>query len=196
MCAENSFNLVNLSFFLFQTALHWGAKHGNDDVIKLIAGKYSANVNAKTVRRKFIITFNLLLPPWILKFKFCVSFLVSRSWTTWVNPMVKDDLQCTCEATQLCWIMMDDLAYMVDWVQKWCTKNLRGVEGGMEIFREKIYITKISPLPSWLGSSYHSKNMVKRGGKKKRTLSTYYDNGPLARRVEATRFCMYNLYPV
>lgn len=30
------------------TALHWAAKHGNEDVIKLIAGSYQANVNAKT----------------------------------------------------------------------------------------------------------------------------------------------------
>ncbi|XP_059223970.1 uncharacterized protein LOC106091120 [Stomoxys calcitrans] len=30
------------------TALHWGAKHGNEDVIKLIAGTYKANVNATT----------------------------------------------------------------------------------------------------------------------------------------------------
>ncbi|XP_061401555.1 uncharacterized protein LOC133337338 [Musca vetustissima] len=30
------------------TALHWAAKHGNEDVIKLIAGTYKADVNART----------------------------------------------------------------------------------------------------------------------------------------------------
>ncbi|XP_065160544.1 ankyrin repeat domain-containing protein SOWAHC, partial [Atheta coriaria] len=30
------------------TVLHWGAKHGNADIIKLFAGTYSADVNAKT----------------------------------------------------------------------------------------------------------------------------------------------------
>ncbi|XP_030571463.1 ankyrin repeat domain-containing protein SOWAHB isoform X3 [Drosophila novamexicana] len=30
------------------TALHWAAKHGNEDVVKLIAGTYKADVNAKT----------------------------------------------------------------------------------------------------------------------------------------------------
>lgn len=32
-----------------QTALHWAAKHGNEDVVKLIAGTRKADVNAKTV---------------------------------------------------------------------------------------------------------------------------------------------------
>jgi hypothetical protein len=32
-----------------QTALHWAAKHGNDDVVKLIAGTYQADVNARSV---------------------------------------------------------------------------------------------------------------------------------------------------
>ncbi|EDW41285.1 GM24639 [Drosophila sechellia] len=31
-----------------QTALHWAAKHGNEDVVKLIAGTYKADVNART----------------------------------------------------------------------------------------------------------------------------------------------------
>ncbi|XP_033609563.1 ankyrin repeat domain-containing protein SOWAHB isoform X3 [Cryptotermes secundus] len=30
------------------TALHWAAKHGNDDVVKLIAGTYQADVNARS----------------------------------------------------------------------------------------------------------------------------------------------------
>ncbi|XP_052845382.1 ankyrin repeat domain-containing protein SOWAHC isoform X2 [Drosophila gunungcola] len=30
------------------TALHWAAKHGNEDVVKLIAGTYRADVNART----------------------------------------------------------------------------------------------------------------------------------------------------
>jgi ankyrin repeat protein len=32
-----------------QTALHWAAKHGNADVVKLIAGTYQADVNARSV---------------------------------------------------------------------------------------------------------------------------------------------------
>jgi hypothetical protein len=32
-----------------QTALHWAAKHGNGDVVKLIAGTYQADVNARSV---------------------------------------------------------------------------------------------------------------------------------------------------
>lgn len=35
--------------FFFQTALHWAAKHGNMDLVKMLAGTYSVNVNAKTV---------------------------------------------------------------------------------------------------------------------------------------------------
>ncbi|TMW49232.1 hypothetical protein DOY81_005687 [Sarcophaga bullata] len=38
-------------FFWFlnsMTALHWAAKHGNEDVVKLIAGTYKADVNAQT----------------------------------------------------------------------------------------------------------------------------------------------------
>uniref|UniRef100_A0A182JJR9 ANK_REP_REGION domain-containing protein n=1 Tax=Anopheles atroparvus TaxID=41427 RepID=A0A182JJR9_ANOAO len=31
-----------------ETALHWAAKHGNEDVIKLVAGKLKADVNART----------------------------------------------------------------------------------------------------------------------------------------------------
>ncbi|XP_022165649.1 ankyrin repeat domain-containing protein SOWAHB isoform X5 [Myzus persicae] len=30
------------------TALHWAAKHGNMDLVKMLAGTYNANVNAKT----------------------------------------------------------------------------------------------------------------------------------------------------
>ncbi|EDO63997.1 AGAP005008-PB [Anopheles gambiae str. PEST] len=37
-------NLVKL-----QTALHWAAKHGSEDVVKLVAGKLKADVNARTV---------------------------------------------------------------------------------------------------------------------------------------------------
>uniref|UniRef100_W8B4H7 Ankyrin repeat domain-containing protein SOWAHB n=1 Tax=Ceratitis capitata TaxID=7213 RepID=W8B4H7_CERCA len=34
--------------FTGYTALHWAAKHGNQDVVKLIAGTYKADVNART----------------------------------------------------------------------------------------------------------------------------------------------------
>lgn len=32
-----------------QTALHWAAKHGNAEVVKLIAGACQADVNARSV---------------------------------------------------------------------------------------------------------------------------------------------------
>lgn len=38
-----------MSPFSFQTALHWAAKHGNENVVKLIAGTYKANANVQTV---------------------------------------------------------------------------------------------------------------------------------------------------
>ena len=53
-----------------QTALHWAAKHGNDDVVKLIAGKYKADVNARTVRMSIdpsaseVINILLFSIPW------------------------------------------------------------------------------------------------------------------------------------
>ncbi|XP_031346336.1 ankyrin repeat domain-containing protein SOWAHB isoform X6 [Photinus pyralis] len=34
--------------FTAYTVLHWGAKHGNEDIIKLFAGKYKADVNSRT----------------------------------------------------------------------------------------------------------------------------------------------------
>lgn len=36
-------------FVAEQSALHWAAKHGNEDVVKLIAGTCKADVNARTV---------------------------------------------------------------------------------------------------------------------------------------------------
>lgn len=46
-------NLINLMFIVIfvaeQSALHWAAKHGNEDVVKLIAGTCKADVNARTV---------------------------------------------------------------------------------------------------------------------------------------------------
>jgi len=35
-----------------QTALHWAAKHGHVELIKLLAGTYKSNVNAKSVRKQ------------------------------------------------------------------------------------------------------------------------------------------------
>ncbi|KAK9882289.1 hypothetical protein WA026_020399 [Henosepilachna vigintioctopunctata] len=34
--------------FVFQTVLHWGAKHGNAEIIKAFAGTYKVDVNSKT----------------------------------------------------------------------------------------------------------------------------------------------------
>lgn len=48
-----SFNrlLILFVWLLYkQMALHWAAKHGNEDVVKLIAGTCKADVNARTVR--------------------------------------------------------------------------------------------------------------------------------------------------
>jgi len=42
---------ANCFFFSFQTALHWASKHGNENVIKLIAGKHKADVNSRTVSK-------------------------------------------------------------------------------------------------------------------------------------------------
>lgn len=51
-------------YVYFQTALHWAAKHGNEDVVKLIAGTRKADVNAKTVikplRNKTFSIFQIL----------------------------------------------------------------------------------------------------------------------------------------
>jgi hypothetical protein len=38
-----------------QTALHWAAKHGNADVVKLIAGTYKVDVNTRTVSVSYFI---------------------------------------------------------------------------------------------------------------------------------------------
>lgn len=38
-------------YFHPQTALHWAAKHGNMDLVKMLAGTYGANVNVKTVSK-------------------------------------------------------------------------------------------------------------------------------------------------
>lgn len=42
------FLMFSFLFFL-QTALHWAAKSGNEDIVKLIAGTHKADVNARTV---------------------------------------------------------------------------------------------------------------------------------------------------
>lgn len=43
-------NLSKYLLFIFlQTVLHWGAKHGNAEIIKVFAGTYKVDVNAKTV---------------------------------------------------------------------------------------------------------------------------------------------------
>lgn len=42
---------------LFQTGLHWAAKHGHDDLIKMLAGTHKSDVNAKTVHKVFSFNF-------------------------------------------------------------------------------------------------------------------------------------------
>ena len=39
--------LVKEIFCIGYTALHWAAKHGNNDLVKLIAGTFKAQVNVK-----------------------------------------------------------------------------------------------------------------------------------------------------
>lgn len=41
--------LIRSFYFTIQNALHWASKHGNSDVVKLIAGTYKADVNERTV---------------------------------------------------------------------------------------------------------------------------------------------------
>lgn len=43
-------------FVSLQTALHWAAKHGNGDIVKLIAGTYKADVNERTVSDKILLS--------------------------------------------------------------------------------------------------------------------------------------------
>lgn len=46
-------------FYLFiyllktQTALHWAAKHGRADIVKLLAGTHGIDVNGKTVSNSY-----------------------------------------------------------------------------------------------------------------------------------------------
>ncbi|XP_031346332.1 ankyrin repeat domain-containing protein SOWAHB isoform X3 [Photinus pyralis] len=46
--ASDDPRLVKLKDPFTYTVLHWGAKHGNEDIIKLFAGKYKADVNSRT----------------------------------------------------------------------------------------------------------------------------------------------------
>lgn len=36
--------------------MHWAAKHGNGDIVKLIAGTYKADVNERTVSDKILLS--------------------------------------------------------------------------------------------------------------------------------------------
>lgn len=40
---------LNIVFVYLQTGLHWAAKHGNDGLVKMLAGTYKSDVNARTV---------------------------------------------------------------------------------------------------------------------------------------------------
>lgn len=51
--------------FIFKTALHWAAKHGNMDMVKMLAGTYGANVNVKTVSIAYFI--NICVNPPVKK---------------------------------------------------------------------------------------------------------------------------------
>lgn len=49
-------------FYLFiyllkiQTALHWAAKHGRADIVKLLAGTHGIDVNGKTVSNSYSLS--------------------------------------------------------------------------------------------------------------------------------------------
>ena len=49
--------LIIFSFFFsshfsfFQTALHWGAKHGKKEMIKLVADRKGVDINVRSVRQ-------------------------------------------------------------------------------------------------------------------------------------------------
>lgn len=45
--------------FGFQTALHWAAKHGNEDLVKMVAGTYGLNPNIRTVCILILIIQNI-----------------------------------------------------------------------------------------------------------------------------------------
>ncbi|XP_025190538.1 ankyrin repeat domain-containing protein SOWAHB isoform X3 [Melanaphis sacchari] len=47
LASENS-GIAKFKDPITSTALHWAAKHGNMDLVKMLAGTYSVNVNAKT----------------------------------------------------------------------------------------------------------------------------------------------------
>lgn len=51
--------IISKLIISFQTALHWAAKHGNENVIKLIAGSLKADVNCRTVS---LFPFLIVLP--------------------------------------------------------------------------------------------------------------------------------------
>ena len=40
-----------------QTALHWAAKHGRADIVKLLAGTHGIDVNGKTVSNSYSLSF-------------------------------------------------------------------------------------------------------------------------------------------
>lgn len=49
LCKQIDHFINEIPSLWFQTALHWASKHGNVDVIKLIAGSFKADVNLRTV---------------------------------------------------------------------------------------------------------------------------------------------------
>lgn len=55
---------VTLWFFIFlKSALHWAAKHGRGDIVKLLAGTHGIDVNGKTVSLFSVFSFSLTSVP-------------------------------------------------------------------------------------------------------------------------------------
>ncbi|CRL00301.1 CLUMA_CG013574, isoform A [Clunio marinus] len=46
---------VRSALTIVKTCLHWAAKHGNENIIKLIAGSYKADVNSRTYLQNVVM---------------------------------------------------------------------------------------------------------------------------------------------
>lgn len=56
----NTYYLILNILFIYllktQTALHWAAKHGRADIVKLLAGTHGIDVNGKTVSNSYLLS--------------------------------------------------------------------------------------------------------------------------------------------
>ncbi len=73
LCAGCTFN----SWIVFQTPLHWAAKHGKPEVIKLLCGTHYADVNSRSVSLKAQAQCLFRLVGWLVDFPSFLSFFLS-----------------------------------------------------------------------------------------------------------------------